>query len=549
MTSQESTNKLSRRDFMKGAAVGGVVAAVAVGGGATLAWPKGAAEPGNVPAKWDKETDVVVVGSGTVSIAGVVAADGGAKVVVLEKAAVFGGTTSLSGGGMWVPNNYLMQQANVKDTKEEALKYLQVVSEGQSSDELMTQYLDKAPEMIEWLRDHANFTWQRNAPGAFADYYPFATGAHDSTTTRLIFAAARADKTTSGKALMLNAREALEARKAEIMLETPAKRLVTNEKGEVIGIIAESNGKEIAIKANLGVVLGTGGFDFNKEMTTAYLRGPIYFSVAVPTNTGDGHLMGMAVGADLRNMNSAWGLPGYMPKPGTTQSVADWQMYRGKPGAITVNKYGERFMNEGTMYHPALRAWYFYDTGKYEYRNLPSFAMFDSGYTARYMLPGTTKVGDVPDWITKANTLDELAKALGVDPDGLKKTVERFNVNAKAGVDPDWHRGESDNERFTGGDLKRVDIKNPSLAPLETPPFYGANLWPGTCGTNGGLRTNANAQVLNVWGKPIVGLYASGNTMASVMGAAYPGGGATVGSGCTFAYIAAKHILTRKPQA
>jgi 3-oxosteroid 1-dehydrogenase len=542
MTTETGIKSISRRGFLKGAAVLGVSVAAA----STLE----ACSPTTstkLP-KWDKTADVVVVGSGTVANAAVVAAEAGLKVVVLEKATNFGGTTALSGGGMWIPNNYVMQAANVPDSKADGLKYLQAISEGASTDELMSAYLDKAPEMLAWLRDKAGFQFQRSSPQSFADYYPWAPGAHDALGGRMV-SILRTDKVGSGKGLMQSIKEYLDAHKVEIMLETPAKRLVTNDAGEVVGVIATSNGKDIAIQANRGVILGTGGFDFNKAMMTAYLRGPIYFSASVPTNTGDGHLMGMAIGADLGNMNSAWGLPGYVAKEGSFQGETDWQMFRGKPGAITVNKYGERFMNEGVAYHPSLRAWYFYDTGRDEYRNLPSYALFDSGYTAHYPLPGTNyKVGAVPDWFQQADTLDELAAKLNIDPAGLKQTVERFNANAKNGVDPDWRRGESNFDQVTAGDMTRTDLKNPDLAPLETGPFYGAAIWPGTCGTNGGLRTTVNAQVLNVWGQAIPGLYATGNTMASVMGASYPGGGATVGQGMTFAYVAAQHMIAAKNQ-
>jgi 3-oxosteroid 1-dehydrogenase len=538
----DSTDKsISRRGFLKGAAVLGV------GVAAASALEACSTTTSKIP-KWDKVVDVVVVGSGTVANAAVVAAQAGLKVVVLEKAANFGGTTALSGGGMWIPNNYVMQAAGVPDSKADALKYLQAISEGASTDELRNAYLDKGPEMLAWLRDKAGFQFQRSSPQSFADYYPWAPGVHDAVGGRMV-SILRADKVGAGKGLMQTIKEYLDAHNVEILLETPGKRLVTNDNGDVLGIIAISNGKEIAIQANRGVILGTGGFDYNKDMMTAYLRGPIYFSVAVPTNTGDGQLMGMAIGADLRNMNSCWGLPGYVAKPGSFQGETDWQMFRGKPGSITVNKYGERFMNEAAAYHPSLRAWYYYDTGRDEYRNLPSYALFDSGYTAHYALPGTNyKVGVVPDWFKQANTLDELATTLGIDPAGLKQTVDRFNANAKNGVDPDWRRGEANFDQVTAGDIKRTDLKNPDLASLETPPFYGAALWPGTCGTNGGLRTNGNAQVLNVWGNPIGGLYATGNTMASAMGASYPGGGATVGQGMTFAYIAAEEMIAAKNQ-
>ena len=258
--------------------------------------------------KWDKVVDVVVVGSGTVATAAVVAADAIYQSRrFLEKAANLGGTTAISGGGMWIPNNYLMQAAGVPDSKADALKYLQAISEGASTNELMNAYLDKGPEMLAWLRDKAGFNFQRNSPATFADYYPWAPGVHDAVGGRSVHSL-RSDNVSAGKGLMQSIKEFLDAHKVEIMLETPGKRLVTNDNGDVIGVIAVSNGKEIAIQANRGVILGTGGFDFNKEMMTAYMRGPIYFSASVPTNTGDGHLMGMAIGADLRNMNSCWGL-------------------------------------------------------------------------------------------------------------------------------------------------------------------------------------------------------------------------------------------------
>lgn len=536
-----ATKNLSRREFFKGAAVAGAAAAATI----LLGTSPAHAAP-NVPVKWDKEVDVVVVGSGTVIVAALAAADEGLSTLVLEKAKFIGGTTITSGAGMWVPNNYLMQAEGAKDSFDEAFEYLKAVSQGQSSDELMKRYLEMAPEMILYLRDKAGFDFQRTSR-SFSDYYPFVKGAHYGDGTRLI-SPKPIDKQSGGLAFYAYAQKALDARKVEVLLETPGKRLVVNEQGQVIGILAESQGKEIAIKANRGVVLGTGGFEFNPEMRAAFLRGPIFYSNGAVTNTGDGHLMGMAVGAALGNMNSFWGLPGYVNDEKAFRGEGDWAMYRSKPGSITVNKYGERFMNESVMYHPAVGAWYFYDTGKYEYRNLPSFALFDSGYTQRYPLPGAAyKVGVIPETFTKADTLEELAQALGIDPVGLKATVERFNENAKNGVDPDWHRGESENEKLTTGDPTRTELKNPVLAPLETPPFYGRMILPGTCGTSGGLKTDINARVLNAWGEPIGGLYATGNTMASVMGAAYPGGGATVGQGCTFAYIAAKHLATLKP--
>ena len=340
MATDNSKKPISRRDFIKGAAVVGVGVAAS---GALAACSTNA----SANQKWDMETDVVVVGGGTVANAAVVAALAGLKVVVLEKAANFGGTTALSGGGMWIPNNYVMQAAGVPDSKAAGLEYLQAISDGASTDHLMNAYLDKAPEMLIFLRDKAGFSFQRSSPQTFADYYPWAPGVHTAVGGRMV-SILRSDKVGAGIGLMTSIKEVLDAHKVQIMLQTPGKRLITDSTGAVIGIVAESNGKEIAIKADRGVILGTGGFDFNQDMVKAFLRGPIYFSAAVPTNTGDGQIMGMAIGANLRNMNSCWGLPGYATQPNApfTALDLDWQLYRGKPGAITVNKYGERFMNE-----------------------------------------------------------------------------------------------------------------------------------------------------------------------------------------------------------
>jgi hypothetical protein len=256
--------------------------------------------------------------------------------------------------------------------------------------------------------------------------------------------------------------------------------------------------------------------------------------------------MGMEVGADLRNMNSSWGLPSFPTDMDTLKGEVDWQMYRGKPGAVVVNKYGERIGNEASAYHVYNRAFYQWDTGKFEWRNIPSYFIVDSTFLENYPLPGSQyQVGVVPDMFTKADTLEGLADALGIDKDGLMATMAVFNENAKNGVDPIWHRGEYDFDKQTAGDLSgaRTELKNNCLAPLEQAPFYGLAYYPGTCGTNGGLRIDGNGQVLNVFGQPIPHLYAIGNTCGSPLGAAYPGGGSTLAAGAVFGMLAGRHAL------
>jgi 3-oxosteroid 1-dehydrogenase len=537
--------EVSRRDFVKGAALG--VGALAGAGALASCAPSAPAAPG-VPQSWDREVDIVVVGSGTVFPAALVAHDAGVEVLILEKAAVFGGTTAVSGGGAYICNNYLLQEQGVEDSREMSLTYLRNVAGGQSDEELMAAYVDKGNEMIQWLRDNAGFQWTRpEGPTMFAEYYPYE-GALPGGQARTVYAVPLDDGTSGGAALMTYARRAIDEREIEILFEAPGQRLVTSAEGEVIGIIASSQGTDTAIKARRGVIIGTGGFEHSEAMRTHFLRGPILAANSVVTNTGDGHLMGVAIGADLRNMNECWGLPFYKPDPDAFTGVADWQMWRGKPGAVVVNRHGQRIGNESAAYDPAVNAFFYYDTGTFEWRNIPSFFICDSGYTKHYALPGSYEVGSAaPDWITVADTLEELAQALGIDAGQLETTIETFNGYAENGVDPDWHRGETDFDIYTAGDVSREDLKNPCLAPLETPPYYGASLWPGTCGTNGGLRTNANAQVLDVWEDVIPRLYCTSNAMASVMGVGYAGGGATLGPGMTFGYVAGQHAAALEP--
>ena len=540
MTKKEVKNeKVSRRGFLQGALAAGAATAATAG----LTACSGQTTD---KIKWDREVDVVVLGSGTVVSSAIVAAHAGLEVLVLEKASVMGGTTITSGGGMSIPNNYLEQEDGVDDSREKAFKYLMASTEGQSSEELINAWLDNGNEMLEWMRDNAGFRWVRakgNQP--FSDYYT-----HDGTIggERRWVTAEERDGASSAQGLFLYVMDAFEKFGVEVMYDTPGKRLVYRGDsnvgdGEVIGVIAESNGEEIAIKARKGVVIGTGGFEHNPEMRQHFLRAPILAANTAVTNTGDGHLMGMAVGADLRNMNECFGVPFFKPNPDVFSGIACWFMWRGKPGMVVVNKHGERIGNEATGYDAAIRCFSEYDNGAFEWRNIPSFAIYDSGYAAHYAWPGAyAPGGDAPEWMTKADTLEELAEALGMDPVGLAKTMEEFNKNAAEGVDPVYHRGEAPYDIYTDGDLTREDIANPNLAPLETPPFYGAAYYPGTCSTNGGLRVNGKAQVMNVWGNPIPRLYCASTTMANPAGGQYPTGGTPVGTGFTFGYIAGKGV-------
>ncbi|PKO15220.1 MAG: FAD-binding dehydrogenase [Chloroflexi bacterium HGW-Chloroflexi-10] len=529
----EKDNLVSRRGFLKKTALLG--AGLAATGSMVACAP---ADGTSETIKWDKEVDVVVVGSGTVAIAAIAAKDAGAEsVLILEKGPAFGGTSALSGGGFWIPMNYPMAAEGLEDNREDAYKYMKAISAGQSNDELINTYLDNANKMLEWLRDKFQYEWVL-AGTTYQDYYEMPGFRPKGRQVAI----AVDGKKASGAGAWQYIRATVDSLGIEVMTETAGMELVTNAAGEVIGVIAEGIDGKLTIKAKKGVILGTGGFDFNRDMTTAFLRGPIFASNAVQTNTGDGHLMGMALGADLRNMNSCWGLPFFPLDPEKLMGEADWQIYRGKPGAIVVNKYGERIGNEASAYHVFNRAFWNWDTGTFEWRNTPSFWICDSSFQERYFMPGSGyQVGVVPEWMAQAETLEELCEKLGINADGLNATLTVFNANAENGVDPDWHRGEYQFDLNTAGDASRTDLKNICLAPIAKGPFFGSKYVPGTCGTNGGLRINANAQVINVKGQPIPRLYAVGNTSGSVMGDAYAGGGSCLGSGGVFGMLAGRH--------
>ncbi|MCC6804884.1 MAG: FAD-dependent oxidoreductase [Anaerolineae bacterium] len=485
---------------------------------------------------WHEVADVLVVGSGTGLMAALRAADLGLSVIVLEKAAALGGTMAISGGALWIPNNDVMRRAHIADSRAEALEYIGHATLGQADPALCASFVDHCNEAIAFLR-RMGIGWQLQP--TFNDYYPsFPGGKPHGRTLQPVDAD---DQPLYGAGLARRMIEAARAYGVRFLFETAAQRLVVDEDGVVVGVIAGTADGELNIKANRGVVLASGGFDHNEAMARNFLRGPLHYTSAAPTNTGDGHLMGMAIGAGLRHMNERWGWPVfYDTQNGAAVNALATEM--GRPGAIVVNKRGVRVMNEAGPYDSVTRAFYTFDTGTYEYVNIPSYVIVDAQHRRRYSLASFPPGSPLPSWIHTAPTLRALADALQIDADNLEATVMRFNAAAKRGVDPEFHRGESAFDQITGGDNTRTDLANVCLAPVIEPPFYGTPIWPGALGTSGGLHINPHAQVLNVWGKVIPGLYAVGNTAGSPLAGGYPGGGGTLSAGLTFAYIAAEQM-------
>jgi succinate dehydrogenase/fumarate reductase flavoprotein subunit len=225
-------------------------------------------------------------------------------------------------------------------------------------------------------------------------------------------------------------------------------------------------------------------------------------------------------------------------------------MDRGKPGMLTVDSQGQRYLNESTSYHLfgiAMQAHHATTP------SVPSWLVCDAGALKRYGI-GMVRPGGqglepflADGYLKQGNTLAELAQQLNVPADKLTATVERFNAFADQGVDEDFQRGTTDYQRANGDATWHGP--NPCLGALREGPFYAVALYPGDIGAATGLVTDDDARVLNAQGKAIDGLYAAGNDMHSIMGGIYPAPGITIGPGVTFGYLAAKHAIARARNA
>ena len=371
----------------------------------------------------------------------------------------------------------------------------------------------------------------------------------------------KAGENEAGAPYIYKMRDAILEAGNEILESTPLTALVvrmqSNGIPEVLGVQATPEGEEpIYIKARKGVLVATGGFEWDEELKTHYLRGKTEFNVTPTSNTGDGLKMCMALGCDLRNMNECWGQSCYIApnEEARTHGFASLGlMYdRAKPGAILVNREGKRFINEAVDYDTFQRACFSWGSyGENGYLNLPMYLVCDQLLVDRYglnqidMVTGSTGPGIADEHAIVADSLEELAEKIGVPAENLVATVERFNEYARKGEDPDFHRGESHYDRVFMSDMGQEfewGSVEATLGALEVPPFYAMAGSTGTLGTCGGPRVNEFAQVIHVTGEVIGRLYCSGNASSiGGPGASYPGAGGTIGPATTFAGIAGLH--------
>lgn len=537
MTEGNGSKIVSRRTFLKKTASIGL-GAVALSGLSACAGGAGSASA--TTQKWDEEYDVVVVGYGSAgATAAIVAHDKGSKVLIVEKMPVAGGTSAICGGAVWIPNTPMAKEAGIEDSREEVLTYMRLVAQGQADDELIVAYADRALEMYEYMTANTPFKLDFLVP--LPDYHPEWDGGKAAGRT---LTTSQYEGRSGGAALMAMLQAAITERGIQVKLNTPAKKLVTDETGGVVGLIVEQGGSPLSIRAKKGLILACGGFESDEVLKRHLLRGPTGPSCNVPgACTGDGLRMALAVGCDVSNLNECWGTPVYID-PNLKSAIPDYASQRGKPGAIMVNKYGKRFCNEASDYDTTWRSFFTWENfGATGYANVPGYMIMDHKHRSRYAIAGIAPGEEVPEWMFKSDTIRGIAEHFNIDADALEETVEGFNENAKNLVDPEFHRGESAfDTNWAGMDFSgQYPLTGPAacLGPVEEGPFYVLEIWPGDIGTCGGPRVNANAQVINPFGDVIKGLYAAGNASGiGAPGASYTGAGGTIGPAMVFGYIA-----------
>ena len=548
---------------------------------------------------WDREVDVLVVGSGAAGLsAAIAAAEEGLTALVIESTDRWGGTTNLSGGGLWMPTNPLMATIGVSDSVEEALTYMDACIGDvgpASSPERRRAFVETVPEVFRMLQ-RLGVRWC--ASPDYPDYYPDLPGGKTGRAIEVepydarrlgdwfdrsrsdeglgpvplktddVWLLARAWSTPDGfargtrlvgrtlggllrgrklyglgAALVGSLMEIVRRQGTEVLLESALSELVLQDDAVVGAVARRPDGFTARIRARAGVVLAAGGFAHNTDWRQRHHGIPGYSSAAAG-DLGSAIDIAASVGAQLALMDDAWwgaSVPG--PDGGSPMFVL---AERSLPFSIIVAQHGDRYVNESSSYVDVGHAMLERDE---TVPAVPSWLVVDTRHRRRYLfsafMQGTKKLRRA-GIVRTAGTVEALALELGMDPARLRATVERFNAFAHAGVDEDFGRGGTAYDLYYGDSTV---IPNPNLGPLEHGPFTAVQIVPGDLGTKGGLLTDADARVLHQAGEPIPGLYAAGNTTASVMGRTYPGPGSTIAPAVVFGYRAALHAAKHRDGA
>ncbi|WP_151719516.1 FAD-dependent oxidoreductase [Gemmobacter serpentinus] len=568
-------------------------------------------QDGQVSQSHVTQCDVLVIGSGAAGLtAAVTAAHFGLKVIVAEKAAVFGGTTAWSGGWLWIPRNPLARAAGIDEPAEEPMRYLQGELGNRAGDPRLPVFLQNGPEMVQFLQDHAGMRWIdgnkvpdfHETPGAgkggrSVSALPYdgralgawihklrppldvaslwGSGLGPAVDMRHFFDATRKpasalhvvkrvlgiwhDRLRYGRPMRLANGNALVARLMRAALDlgvtlidsAPATGLI-REGGRVTGARLSTPSGETVIYAARGVVLASGGFPHDPDRLedwAANAGGRAHHSAAPDTNRGDGLRMAEAAGA-ASDGSLAWNVAmapvSRVPRGDGTFANFPHLIERAKPGIIAVLPDGRRFVSEADSYHGFMQA-LIEATPKGQY---PTCWLIADHKAQRRWGLGWTKPFPFP--LGRAVQSGYLKWGRSVADLARACDIAPAALEATIARFNDGAAQGHDPEFHRGESAyNRVQGDfdhgpNPSLAPLKRGPFYAVQIVPGSLGTFGGLKTDTAARVLDVSGAPIPGLFAVGADMASIMGGNYPAGGITLGPGMTFGHIAGR-ILAGQP--
>ena len=516
--------------------------------------------------------DVVVVGAGGAGLlAACIAADSGARVAVMERENVTGGTTAISGGHMWIPNHRHLREVGVSDSLTIARDYLQRVTGGSVPAAQVETFLREGPTLVTYLEDELGI---RLFPVRRPDYHPTWAGARDCRTVEpmplggslpagpgsqirrsatrppltseelragaapdLIAERQAGEVMTQGAALIGGLLRGCIARGVDIITGCRVLELALDKSGVLCGVRGATGGRDESIDAGQ-VVLACGGFESSSHLRRDLLPPVPMWPVSPPGHTGDGLLMALRAGAAMRMPGEAWWTAAIrIPKHNDAGEELTVNVVRelARPRAILVNRSGRRFVNEASPYNDLGKAFLEFDPGSHTFPNSAAWLIFDGTYQRRYGIGPIPAGGAIPDWILVDANIAGLAERVGIDGEALAATVAGFNVGARLGSDPEFARGENAHDRYNGDEHH---TPNPCLGPIETPPFCALPVGLGLNGTKGGLVTDSLGRVLTAEGTPIAGLYACGDVAAATMGLGYAGSGASLGPGLTMAMMA-----------
>jgi 3-oxosteroid 1-dehydrogenase len=534
--------------------------------------------------KWDRETDILVVGSGAAACAAAVTADqNGDDVLLVEKAPISGGTTAKSAGVLWIPNNFTLKAKGIEDKKSECLEYMARFSYPQRFDgsdatlgvseeefKLLEAFYDNASKAMDTMMANGDLRlgeWRMFALDVPATDYLDNVPENKVPAGRALGPLKSDGSMGFGAELISQFHAALERRGVALLTDHRAVKIILNSAGRAIGLECDSSGNKISIHARKAIIFGTGGYAHNTDFVDTYQRSSLHGACAMPWSTGDFIDIGGAAGARMGDLSTAWRSQVVMEEALLARTTAAGVFYPPGDSMIQVNRHGVRVVNEHRNYNDRTEAHGLYDSSRAEFPNQLLFMLYDQrsaeAFAGVYPFAATPSEGahvlkgaNLEELSAKIDTrLNEIADRTGgfslsdAFTANLEKTIKRFNAYAKTGDDEEFQRGKAgyDNAWHPVFSPMRTDTDWPAntgptvtMHPIrEAGPYYAIILAAGALDTSGGPAIDSSARVLDTSNQPIPGLYGAGNCIASPSGEAYYGAGHTLGLATTFGFIAA----------